>query len=74
MASASSDFLTLQLIVVLVVDKAVRMDPLADVALLMGLLHVEEELILPKEILVAEPAEYTESGVAAVPWDLSCDA
>lgn len=32
------------------------MDFLADVALLMGLLHVQEELVLPKEVLVAKPA------------------
>ena len=47
--------LTLQLIVVLVVDKTVGVSLLADVALLMGMLHVEEELVLAKEVFIAEP-------------------
>ena len=39
------------------------MDFLADVALLMGLLHVQEELVLPKEVLVAKPARAWEASI-----------
>ena len=46
---------TLQVVVVFVVDEPVGVGLLADVALLVRLLHVGEELALPKKVLVAEP-------------------
>lgn len=47
--------ITFELVVGCKVLELVGVGPLADVALLVRLLHVEEELALPEEALVAEP-------------------
>ena len=49
---------TFKLIVVLVVDVAVRVGSAAEEALLVGRLHVDEQLAVAEEARLAEPAHH----------------